>query len=127
MLQLPLREVGEAIKALSTSLFNMLQLLPSALIRREHPAHSCNNSRGRMAPLTAASLLAGTGTAEFLLLATKALADSSWLLAGSPSPAPQHSTAVPSFPHDSQGISRKAACILNEKHQLARGLEYLLA
>lgn len=43
MLQSPLRGAEEAIKALSTSLVNMLQLLPSALIRREHPAHCCNN------------------------------------------------------------------------------------
>jgi len=73
LLQSPLRGAGEAIEALSTSLFNMLQLLPSAPIRREHPAHSCNNSPHWTAPLSAASPLAATGTAQFLLPATKAL------------------------------------------------------
>lgn len=89
LLQSPLRGAGEAIKAPSTSLFNELQLLPSAVIRREHPTHSCNNSPGWTAPLTAAtaaSLLAATGTAEFLLPATKAL----WQPAASYWQAPHH-------------------------------------
>lgn len=86
MLQSPLRGAGEAIKDLSTSPFNMLQLLPSALIRREHPAHGRNDSLGWAAPLTAASLLAATGTAKFLLPATKA----PWQTAAGYWEAPHH-------------------------------------